>query len=361
MDQNPPEQPKRKSIFWSLVPTREYFFTPIIININILVYVAMVISGVDPMFPDSNALIKWGANMRSLTMGGEWWRMFTSMFLHYGILHLAFNMFALYSIGKSLEPFIGRWRFLILYLCSGIGGSVVSLWWHDAAAGAGASGAIFGTFGIFAALLTTDLIDKSVRMPMLKSMAYAIGLNLLIGLSGNIDNSAHIGGLLTGAIGGYLSYFDLKAWFYRRKKQITFLLLTVLITIGITATFWIITPPSINVDGLYKEMVEETNAAIGSYAQNKFSTNPNQIRKEQIAKWEKCSLIGDTLLKSKDITSEGKNEIRDLKKYAETMTTAAQYWYRAVTEKDSSFVDSARPFEKQATELMMKMNERGGK
>ena len=365
MEENNPEAPAptKKSVFTPFIPTPGYFITPILININVLIWLAMVLSGVNVLSPTSDDLLLWGANMRSLTMGGEWWRMFTAMFLHYGILHLAFNMFALYSIGNGLEPFIGKWRLFILYFCAGIGGNAVSLWWHDSAAGAGASGAIFGTFGIFAALLTTDLIDKSVRMDMLKSMGSAIAINLFIGLSGNIDNSAHIGGLLTGAIGGYLVYFDLKAWYYHRKKQITFLLAAVALTIAITFTLWKITPPAINLKSIYNELINETNSAIASYSRNNFATSPVTISKQQVEKFERCIALSDSIMHSRDLSRDGKKTAAALAEYARNMTRASQYWYRAITENNSSFVDSAAPFEHKAENIMStinKQNDAGG-
>jgi rhomboid protease GluP len=125
------------------------------------------------------------------------------MFVHIGIIHIAVNMLSLVSLGRLLESFIGRWRFLLLYLLTGICSSAVSTWFHEVPA-AGASGAIFGLFGIFVAIVTTNLIEPSARKKMLRSIATTILLNAVIGLWAGIDNSAHIGGFLSGMIGGYL-------------------------------------------------------------------------------------------------------------------------------------------------------------
>jgi rhomboid protease GluP len=206
---NQPPQTSRdkiKNVFSVFIPTEGYFFTPIIVNINILVFAAMVISGVHFMLPDNDSLIKWGANFRPVTLDGQWWRLFTSCFLHIGVIHLLMNLYALIYIGLLLEPHLGKTRFVSAYLLAGIGGSVASLYWHDLTISAGASGAIFGMYGVFLAMLTTNLIEKSARKTLLTSIMIFVGYNLLNGLKGGIDNAAHIGGLVTGMIIGYAFY-----------------------------------------------------------------------------------------------------------------------------------------------------------
>lgn len=190
-------------IFSIFIPKKGYFITPILININIAVFIIMAISGVSIFMPDNESLISWGANFRPVTLEGEWWRLFTCCFLHIGVLHLLMNIYALLYIGSLLEPYLGKMRFLTAYLLTGIAASITSLWWHDLTISAGASGAIFGLYGVFLALLTTDLIEKSARKSLLISIAIFVLYNLLYGFSGGIDNAAHIGGLISGIIVGY--------------------------------------------------------------------------------------------------------------------------------------------------------------
>ncbi len=162
------------------------------------------------MNPSVEDLIKWGADYRPLTVNGEWWRLLTACFLHIGVLHLALNMYALLSIGLLLERLMGPRNFLIAYLLTGISASVTSVWWHENSVGAGASGAIFGVYGIFVAMLTTSLIHKEERQAQLKSILLFIGYNLAFGLTGGVDNAAHIGGLLSGFFLGYGFYYMIK-------------------------------------------------------------------------------------------------------------------------------------------------------
>ena len=182
-----------------------------IIAINIIVFILMVINGAGIVEPNARIHSLWGSNDSSLTLSGDWWRLITSVFIHFGIFHLLLNMYALYMAGVYLEPMIGKTKFLVAYLSTGIIADLVSLWWHDNSVnGAGASGAIFGMYGVFLALLLTNLIPKQVRTALLQSIGVFIVLNVVYGMSGNIDNSAHIGGLLSGVVIGFMFYPLLK-------------------------------------------------------------------------------------------------------------------------------------------------------
>jgi len=124
---------------------------------------------------------------------GEWWRLFTSGFLHIGPVHLLVNMISLWFVGRFLEPMYGRLRFTALYLVSMLGGSA-AVYILSAAGAAGASGAIFGLAG---ALLVTIL---KLRMPAGQFIA-VIGLNLFLSFSlSGISWAGHIGGLVVGAL-----------------------------------------------------------------------------------------------------------------------------------------------------------------
>ncbi|MDB5122762.1 MAG: gluP [Mucilaginibacter sp.] len=193
------------------LPTNGYYITPILINLNIAVFILMVLSGVDFLAPDTRSLVNWGANFRPMTLQGEWWRLITNCFLHIGILHLLMNMYALLYIGLLLEPYLGKARFLAAYLLTGIAASTCSLWYHDLTVSAGASGAIFGMYGVFLAMLTTNLIEKSARKNLLLSISVFVAYNLMNGMKAGIDNAAHLGGLIAGFVTGYAYYPGLRS------------------------------------------------------------------------------------------------------------------------------------------------------
>lgn len=112
-------------------------------------------------------------------------------------------MYALLYVGVLLEPMLGKSKFIAAYLLTGIGASLASTWWHEQTISAGASGAIFGLYGVFLALLTTDLIEKETRKELLTSIGIFVVYNLAYGMKGGIDNAAHIGGLVSGLVMGY--------------------------------------------------------------------------------------------------------------------------------------------------------------
>lgn len=194
--------------------TGNMYVTYAIIAINILIFIAMAVQGVGIITPDTIAVIKWGANLAPLTLGGEWWRLLSSVFLHFGILHLLLNMYALYFIGSYLEPMLGKVRYIAAYLCAGLLASLISVIWHKdvLVPSAGASGAIFGMFGVFLALLTTSIIPKHVKNALLQSVLIFVGFNVFYGFKPNsgIDNAAHLGGLISGMVIGYIYYFSFK-------------------------------------------------------------------------------------------------------------------------------------------------------
>jgi len=202
--QQPPPRERRPTIFSVFDPRRKHLITAILISLNTLVFLAMVFSGANIFEPNTETLMKWGADFRPAVLGGEWWRLITSCFIHIGIFHLMVNMYALLYIGIMLEPLLGRVKFLVAYLATGLLASVSSVVFHAYSVGAGASGAIFGVYGVFLALLTTKLIHPEVRKPLLRSMLWFVVLNLGIGFVGFVDAAAHGGGLVSGCLFGYI-------------------------------------------------------------------------------------------------------------------------------------------------------------
>lgn len=175
-----------------------------IMAINIIVFILMAINGAGIVDADGFSQIRWGSNFTALTLSGDWWRLVTCVFVHFGIIHLLMNMYCLYTVSVYLEPMLGKVKFTAAYLCTGILSSIVSLWWHkDGVNSAGASGAVFGMYGVFLALLTTRLVPESIRKSLLQSIGIFVVFNLAYGMKGGVDNAAHIGGLLSGLAIGY--------------------------------------------------------------------------------------------------------------------------------------------------------------
>lgn len=205
-------------------------FTFLLIAINIIIFILLESNG------DSTNilhLIDWGAKFNQGIADGEWWRIITSMFLHIGFFHLLMNMLALYFLGEITERIYGSKRFLFIYFTAGIFGGIASFATNSAVA-AGASGAIFGLFG---ALLFFGLHYKRLFFQTIgANLLIIIGINIVFGLTvPQIDNGAHIGGLIGGFLAAQVIHLPKKK---ERFKQIAtlILLLTVIITMIIYGT-----------------------------------------------------------------------------------------------------------------------------
>lgn len=150
-------------------------------------------------------LILLGANFRPLIQEGQVWRFFTAMFLHIGLMHLIFNAYALFIFGGEMERVYGGTRFLVIYILSGLFGSLTSFALGNAQISAGASGAIFGIIGMHVAYFYRhkNLLGEFGRTRLMNA-AIIVGINLVFGLSvPGIDNLAHIGGLIAGFLLGF--------------------------------------------------------------------------------------------------------------------------------------------------------------
>jgi membrane associated rhomboid family serine protease len=176
-----------------------------IIGLNLLVYVAMGLSGASWESPSIRDALRWGADLGPLTLSTQPWRLLTSTFVHFGFAHIFFNMWCLLNLGRSLEFLMGRRTFAATYLASGLAASMVSVAYDPWRVSAGASGAIFGVAGAFADYMYVRKIPSipgTVRQTR-GSLAIFILYNLASGAAhSGIDNSAHLGGLVAGLILG---------------------------------------------------------------------------------------------------------------------------------------------------------------
>ena len=197
-----------------LLPAREkpsagsFPVTTALIAANALVFIVMVLRGVSFFAPTPAEAVAFGADFGPLTLNGQWWRLVSSMFVHFGIIHLGLNMWCLWNLGRAAERLLGRFSFLFAYFASGIFGSIASVYWHPLGAGAGASGAIFGLAGVLVSFVYLKKTPSHLQIDrrMLSSLGTFIFYNLIYGAAiPGISNAAHLGGLLMGlAVGALL-------------------------------------------------------------------------------------------------------------------------------------------------------------
>lgn len=328
-----------KDFFSIFKPKQDFFITPILIDSNILIFILMAISGVNIIQPDNESLLNWGANFRPMTLEGEWWRILTSCFLHIGIFHLLMNMYALLYIGVLLEPLLGTTRFISAYLLTGITSSIASLWWHDFTITAGASGAIFGMYGVFLALLTTNFIEKTARKALLASIAVFVGYNLIYGLKGGIDNAAHIGGLLGGLIIGYALIPSLKKPEENKLKFGTIGLLSILIFISSFVVYKKLPNDIVIYDAKIKEFVSMETMALEVY--NLPPTTPKEkilygIKDRGIYNWNESIKLIDSF-KDLNLPLVVRTRNRLLKEYCELRVKSYELLYKAISEDTDQY------------------------
>ncbi len=209
---------KIKNVLYLFLPQKNYVVTPLLVIANTLYYAffvgLMVVMVVyfRKEIPDANldiykkASSYIGANSRELVLSGQYWRLITHQFVHWSLAHLFFNMYALIYIGLMIEPKLGTKRFTFIYLLSGICGGLVSVVTHQDTFMAGASGAIMGLFGAFLALLLSKAFEKNATKALLISTVVVTIFMLLNGIRGKTDNSAHIGGLISGFVLCYILF-----------------------------------------------------------------------------------------------------------------------------------------------------------
>ncbi|WP_082620447.1 rhomboid family intramembrane serine protease [Lacticaseibacillus sharpeae] len=183
---------------------RQNFFegpwvTMVLLSISVLMFGVEILAGGST---NSRVLFDLGARFApALTLGNQWWRLLTPIFLHVGFMHLFVNMATLWYLGRITEQAFGHWRFLVIYLVSGITGNFAGLLFGSAnAVAAGASTSLFGLFGAF--LMVGDVFrDRPDIAAMTRSVLAVVVINLVFDLfQGNIDIAGHVGGL----VGGFL-------------------------------------------------------------------------------------------------------------------------------------------------------------
>ena len=181
-----------------------------VIALNVAVFLAMLLAGAGWWHAAQGVPLAWGANFGPATQDGQWWRLGTAMFVHFGVVHLALNMWALWDVGRLMEGLLGRWRFAALYLGSGVLGNAVSLVVQgNQAVSGGASGAVFSLYGALLVFLWRERqqVDRSEFRWLFGGALLFTALMLGLGfVLPGIDNAAHAGGLLAGALlGGLLA------------------------------------------------------------------------------------------------------------------------------------------------------------
>jgi rhomboid protease GluP len=344
--------------FAFFIPSGDYFVTPILVNLNLLIFIAMVASGVGIFEPDNQGLLRWGANFKPYTLNGDWWRLLTNVFVHIGVLHLLVNMYVLVFIGSLLEPILGRVRFLIAYISAGVLASIVSLWWHNSTISAGASGAIFGMLGVSLAMLTTNHVKGEVRKPLLIGVSIFVIYSLLGGLRGGVDNAAHIGGLVAGIIIGYALYPSLR---YGNKLLAGYSAVAgvVLMTIGAAlVALQYVSDPISEYDRRMEDFYTRQTAALKIYNMPEGTPDTlilESIRDTGLVNW-KANLKLIRELEQLDLPEATHATNKKMIEYCELRVKSYELMYKAFSENTNAYDNQMQVYDKRISNLINEIN-----
>ena len=274
--------------------TPKVFVYKILLQLNIAAFALIVLQGSDIINPSGEILYAWGANYGPSTVNGQWWRLLSSMFLHGGIIHLAFNMYALKILGPIVEKIFGNVGFLLIYLFTGLCGSLASVY-SNAGSSVGASGAICGIFGALIGFMVfkRSSIPKEISSSIFRNAALVILLNAFIGLGvSQIDNSAHLGGLLSGFVVVSFMGLSLKGVTSQRrqKKNISLVVLAVFLFMTIAPYLAV----KVNAAGAKREVKDEVSENKIQLALDEFNKYEVKLDKDFLADTQILDIKNDS-------------------------------------------------------------------
>ena len=273
-------------------------------------------------------LLNSGAIFNPFTLDGEWYRIFTHMFLHGGLLHIGFNMYALYSVGQDVEQETGPLKFLVVYFICGVAAAFASLWWSLFSIGVGASGAIFGLFGFS---LVCNLVRNREAGHSIAPIALNFGLflilNLLMAKALNADTAAHLGGLAMGIVLGVLTaYGDAQ----KLKYEYAFLPILILI-------FFALPRYQVQYYNFFQYIISAEDSARNDYTKNASNEFFLQAFRKSEARWDSAL----TLLNAHTyLPKELQRDIFKLRRYIQLMKKESHYRVTMLEHESYIYLDS---------------------
>jgi rhomboid protease GluP len=310
--------------------------TALLLLVNTIYFIIFSVGTGSFWEPGIMDVFSWGGNIRLHTLGGEGWRVITSCFLHFGIVHLVTNMIALFFIGRLLEPVLGRTVFLTSYICSGALGSLLSVLVAGTRLSAGASGAIFGLFGVFLALLTTRLLSGEIKRLLFQGVFLFTAYALMDGMGEQVDNAAHIGGLASGFVFGYIIF---AGYYMRKNKYLAGAGIAAVTAAVIFSCLFYFHNDTIHYERMLKKMEQLEHDALVPYTDIKTKSPSEQLRglrDESRPDWQQFVRIIDSARPFRF----GNNKVYPLEKdlllrYGKLRLAENEIWIRSLQNGDS--------------------------
>lgn len=341
--------------------------TPALVVVNVLVFVAMLATGVSLFAPTGQSLVDWGANFGPRTLDGEWWRLASHLFVHGGVVHLACNLWVLWAVGPLVERWVGPVGFVILYFVSGIAGGLARLAWNPATVSVGASGALFGVVGAWLGLLATRraTLPPTVLQQLRHSLAMFLIINVALGvLVPGIDLAAHAGGFVAGIVCGLILSQPLSVEMVARRGRRNLALVGLAaIALPLLAAALPEPPPSVGAQlrqcaDREAEIMAVSDALIGR-AQRREITEAEfaaAIERDVLPAYAEVRKTVTDLLK---LLSPDQSRLLRLEDYMTCRQESWQLQIEGIREQDRAKLDQSRQKWRMADELIRELGARG--
>ncbi|MFG0296794.1 MAG: rhomboid family intramembrane serine protease, partial [Maioricimonas sp. JB045] len=298
--------------------------------------------GVSLLMPDANVMIDWGANYGPRTMAGEWWRLVSNTFLHFGAVHLALNMWVLWVVGRMVERLVGHFGFLLMYLATGVLGSLASLIWDPVVVSAGASSSVFGVVGALFGFLAArrDSMPLHALKKFRSSVVTFLVVNLLFGLSvPGIDNAAHVGGFIGGVLSGWILSQPMSPEIHRERRRRNAVLVAVLaVLIGGVLMAMPAAPADVaaemeQVEQEHDRLIASYNDLIGTWQRGELTDEAcaDRVEAEVLVQWRDLRSEVESLAEARGANREFVLQFAD---YLELRETAWDQMIAALRQRD---------------------------
>lgn len=342
-----------------------FYFTRFIMVANVIVFGDMLLNGGHLLTPDTELMLSLGANFGPRTMSGEWWRLLTCMFLHFGLIHLGMNMWIFNGLGKLAERWMGTVGLGLVYFLSGIGGGLLGLAWNSQRVCAGASGAVFGVAGALLGfvILRRDTIPATIRKRLLKSMVWFLVLNSTLGLTvSGIDMAAHVGGFLTGFLCGLILSQPVAAEMVgQRMSRNLATACSGAIVLPIAILLLPPAPPDVNDELMQRSEVESqlhaefndlvNRNALGEITRQEFA---DRLDSDILPGWIACRERTELLI---EVHSAVRDEVRHIVDYMSAREDGWRMLAEGMRNNDAALVEQANAKSADADQMVLQRHE----
>ncbi len=315
-------------------------------SILLLIYFWMLSSNVNIIKPTNVDLVRWGANFRPLTLKDDAWRLISAIFIHINIFHVIINVIGLLLIGYLLEPILGTYKFILCFLLTGVFANVASIGYFELIITAGASSGLLGLLGVFIAFIASNTFEKKASRNLLSSICLFIVFIFICSLleNGGFDMVAHIGGLVSGLVIGFLLIPGIKNPMNSFKTYFGLLASFLIVCIGSIILFLSIPKDIIVYQNKIDEFYTNEKKALGIYSlTDQYSSSHllGEIKNNGIPSWKKCITILNEI-ESLNISDELKQKNHILFEYCDLRLKKYELMYQAIKEKTNIYDQQIR-------------------